>query len=346
MSAATSGNGGKPAGRITAQMVADLAGVSISAVSRTFTKGASASADTRQKVEAAAAALGYRPNRLARGLMTGRTELVGLAANTFANPAFMQVFDLFTRRLQARGLRPLLANLDGARDAESTFDMMLQYQVDAVIIASDNPPEGFALACQAAGIPVINVFGRKLPVDAVPVVTVDNVAGGRLAAEAMLARGIARAAFMGGPASSTASQDRAEGFCSAFEAGGGRVLARGFAGDYAYESGRLATLELLDRDAGVQGLFCGDDIIALGALDVCRDRAVRVPADLSVIGFDNMDMAAWSPYRLTTIRQPIAAMVDSAISQIAAHLEDAGQPLVSQVYPCELIERASLRPRT
>ena len=112
------------------------------------------------------------------------------------------------------------------------------------------------------------------------------------------------------------------------------MLARGFAGDYAYESGRLATLELLDRDAGVQGLFCGDDIIALGALDVCRDRAVRVPADLSVIGFDNMDMAAWSPYRLTTI------------SQIAAHLEDAGQPLVSQVYPCELIERASLRPRT
>jgi len=342
----TLGNATKPAGRITAQMVADLAGVSISAVSRTFTKGASASADTREKVEKAAATLGYRPNRLARGLMTGRTELVGLAANTFANPAFMQVFDLFTRRLQARGLRPLLANLAGERDAESTFDMMLQYQVDAVIIASDNPPEGFAQACQAAGIPVINVFGRKQAVDPVPVVTVDNIAGGRLAAEAMLDRDIRRAAFLGGPASSAASRDRAEGFCRAFEAGGGRVLARAFAGDYAYERGRQATLELLDREAGLEGLFCGDDIIALGALDVCRDRRLRVPEGLSVIGFDNMDMAAWSPYRLTTIRQPIAEMVDSAISQIAAHLEDAGQLLRSQVYPCELVERASLRPRT
>jgi len=345
VNAATTAGGPKPAGRVTAQSVATLAGVSVSAVSRTYTKGASVSADTRRKVERAAEELGYRPNRLARSLMTGRTEMVGLAANTFSNPTFMQVFDLFTRRLQARGLRPLLANLAGERDAESTFDMMLQYQVDAVIIASDNPPEGFALACQAAGIPVINVFGRKQAVDAVPVVTVDNIAGGRLAAEAMLGRGIRRAAFMGGPASSVASQDRAEGFCGAFAAGGGQVLARLFAGDYAYESGRGATLELLDRNLGVQGLFCGDDIIALGALDVCRDRGVRVPEDLSVIGFDNMDMAAWSPYRLTTIRQPIAEMVDAAISQIAAHLGDAGFPLWSQVYPCELIVRASLRAR-
>lgn len=336
--------GPKPSGRITAQMVADHAGVSLSAVSRTFTKGASVSKDTRRKVEQAAVELGYRPNRLARGLMTGRTELVGLAANTFSNPTFMQVFDLFTRRLQARGLRPLLANLAGERDAESAFDMMLQYQVDAVIIASSNPPEGFAQSCQAAGMPVVNVFGRKQAVDSVPVVTVDNIAGGRLAAEAMLARGIRRAAFMGGPASSVASQDRGEGFCGAFETGGGQVLARMFAGDYAYESGRRAALDLLGRNTGLQGLFCGDDIIALGALDVCRDRGLRVPEELSVIGFDNMDMAAWSPYQLTTIRQPIAEMVDAAISQIAARLEDAGQPLVSRIFPCELIERASLRP--
>ena len=339
-------NGPKPTGRITAQMVAIQAGVSLSAVSRTFTKGASVSADTRSKVETVAAAMGYRPNRLARSLMTGRTQLVGLAANTFSNPTFMPVFDLFTRRLQARGLRPLLANLAGERDAESALDMMLQYQVDAVLIASDNPPEGFALSCQAAGLPVINLFGRTQAVDSVPVVTVDNLAGGRLAAEAMLERGIRRAAFMGGPASSVASQDRGEGFCRCFEAGGGLMVARMFAGDYAYERGRETAQALLDRDTGAEGLFCGDDIIALGALDICRDRKVRVPEELSIIGFDNMDMAAWSPYRLTTIRQPIAEMVDAAISQIAAHLDDAGQVLHSQVYPCELIERASLRSRS
>src|SRR5215471_2647586 len=101
--------------RTTAKEVAEAAGVSISAVSRTFTKGASVSPATREKVLAATRALGYQPNMLARALMTKRTELIGLISNNFDNPAFMEIFDLFTRRLQQRGRRPLLVNLtDGA----------------------------------------------------------------------------------------------------------------------------------------------------------------------------------------------------------------------------------------
>lgn len=335
--------GGGARGRVTAQTVAEAAGVSISAVSRTFTRGASVSAGTRAKVELAAQQLGYRPNQLARSLMTGRTELIGLVSSTFHNPTFMQVFDLFTRRLQARGLRPLLANLAGEGDADSALAMMLQYQVDAVIIATSTPPEGFALACQHAGLPVVHVFGRKQARDPVPVITVDNVEGGRMVAEAMLARGIRRAAFIGGPADSVASQDRLKGFRDAFSKSGGALLNATFAGDYAYGCGRDSAETLLRHHPEVEGVFCGDDIIALGVLDVCRDRGLQVPRDISVVGFDNMDMAAWSPYRLTTVEQPIVAMVDAAIEQIAGHLDDASVRLNSRVFPCELVLRSTLK---
>lgn len=335
----------KPALRsgVTAQEVAQLAGVSISAVSRTFTKGASVSAKTRAKVESAAQALGYRPNPLARGLMTGRTELVGLVSSTFRNPAFMQVFDLFTRRLQAKGLRPLLANLGGEGDADEALAMLRQYQVDAVIIASSTPPEGFALACQQAGLPVIHVFGRKLPYNPVPVINVDNIHGGALVARAMIAAGISRAAFIGGPPDSVASQDRLRGFQEAMSSAGAHVVSAVYAGDYAYGCGRDAANAILDQNPDAEGVFCGDDIIALGVLDACRDRGISVPQDLSVVGFDNMDMAAWSPYRLTTVEQPVVQMVDAAIAQITMHLEDPAKALYSQVFPCELVVRDSLR---
>ena len=121
---------------VTLKHVAERAGVSRSAVSRTFTEGASVSAKTRRKVEQAAEELGYHPNILARGLTTRRTKLIGLVADNFHNPIFLQVFDLFTRGLQERGLRPLLVNLSGETEPEGSVRMLQQYSVDGVIVAS------------------------------------------------------------------------------------------------------------------------------------------------------------------------------------------------------------------
>ena len=126
--------------RTTAKEVAEAAGVSISAVSRTFTKGASVSPATREKVLAATPQLGYQPNLLARALMTKRTELIGLISNNFDNPAFMEIFDLFTCQLQQRGRRPLLVNLSGGMESAAALDLLLQYNVDGVIIASSTLP--------------------------------------------------------------------------------------------------------------------------------------------------------------------------------------------------------------
>lgn len=315
--------------------------MSISAVSRTFTKDASVSPRMRARVLAAAEALGYRPNRLARGLMTGRTELVGLVSSHFANPAFMDVFDLFTRELQRRGLRPLIANLSEDGGADSALDMMLQYSVDAVLIATSAPPEGFAASCARAGLPVVHVFGRAGSPDAVPAVTVDNVAGGHLAAEAMLKRGLTRLAFLGGAATDSSSIDRAAGFTERLAAAGLQPLAVAFAGDYSHEHGRSGLHALLDRHRP-QAVFCGDDILALGALDACRERGLAVPQDIGIVGFDDMPLAAWPGYRLTTIRQPMAEMVRHAIGEIAARLADADHPIEDRLFDIALVERDSL----
>ncbi|WP_132144171.1 LacI family DNA-binding transcriptional regulator [Luteibacter rhizovicinus] len=326
--------------RTTARDVADAAGVSISAVSRTFTEGASVSSKTRERVLAAAQELGYRPNHLARSLMTGRTELIGLVSNHFANPTFMEVFDLFTRELQSRGLRPLLANLGANDDGRAALDMLQQYNVDAVLIATSAPPDGFAESCRAAGLPVLHVFGRAGRKTPAPVVTVDNVAGGRLVGEAMLTRGLRKLAFLGGAERDAATLDRGRGFA---EAAGSSVRVVTYAGDYTHEHGRRAMHALLDAHASLDGVFCGDDVLALGAIDACRERGIDVPSRISVVGFDDMPLAAWPAYNLTTVRQPIRDMVLHAIERIVAWMADGESVPRSRLFPCELIERGSLR---
>ncbi|MBB3227534.1 DNA-binding LacI/PurR family transcriptional regulator [Luteibacter sp. Sphag1AF] len=329
-----------PVARPRARDVADAAGVSISAVSRTFTDGASVSAKTRDKVLAAAEQLGYQPNPLARSLMTGRTELIGLVSNHFANPAFMDVFDLFSRELQARGLRPLLANLGADDDGRSALDMLRQYNVDAVLVATSAPPRGFTESCRSAGMPLLHVFGRAGQRNGVPVVTVDNLAGGQLAGEAMMARGLRRVAFLGGAEGDAATQDRGKAFASV----AGRALkASLFAGDYTHEHGRRAMHQLLDDHADLDGVFCGDDVLALGAMDACRERGIDVPGQISIVGFDDMPLASWPAFQLTTVRQPMHAMVLYAIERIVAWMAQPDQVPRSKLFSCEWVERRTLR---
>lgn len=298
------------------------------------------SAKTRERVIEAANALGYRPNQLARSLMTGRTELIGLVSNHFANPAFMEVFDLFTRELQTRGLRPLLANLGEDDDGTAALDMIRQYSVDAVLIATSAPPEGFAASCRAAGLPVLHVFGRAGRSSPVPVATVDNVAGGRLVAEAMRGSGLRRLAFLGGSLHDASTIDRGKGFSET----AGKLLRQTIhAGNYSHEHGRLAMHTLLDRDDAIDGVFCGDDVLALGAIDACRERGVNVPGDVSIVGFDDMPPAAWASYSLATVRQPIREMVLHAIERIVAWMDDSAAVPRSKLFPCELVRRNSLR---
>ena len=184
---------------VTLRDVARRAGVSASAVSRTFTQGASVSDKTRAKVLKAADELGYAPSLLASSLTTRRTKLIGLVLDNFKNPIFLEVFDLFTRRLQERGLRPLLVNLSGETDPAASVRLLRQYSVDGVIVASSTLPESFARSFRDAGLPVVHSFGRYSPEPSVHVVGIDNRYCGTMAAKTLMRAATATSPFSAGP---------------------------------------------------------------------------------------------------------------------------------------------------
>jgi len=326
---------------ITLKDVAMRAGVSRSAVSRTFTDGASVSPKMRRKVEQAAADLGYSPNALASSLTTGRTKLIGLVSNNFHNPIFLEVFDLFTRGLQERGLRPLLVNLTDEVDPENSVRMLRQYSVDGVVVASSTLPPSFAVAFRDAGVPVVHSFGRYTSDPAVHIVGIDNVECGRMAARTLLARGYGDVAFLGGPRAATSTQDRLQGFDEVLR-DAGRAARHSFADAYSFEAGRREMQRLL-TSAPARAYFCGDDVLSIGALSAIQDHGLSVPGDIGLIGLNDMEMAGWENIRLTTIRQPITQIVDSSIDLMIAMLDEPDRAPETRLFGCKIVERATLR---
>jgi DNA-binding LacI/PurR family transcriptional regulator len=328
--------------QVTLTEVAAEAGVSRSAVSRTFTDGASVSKETRTKVLHAAKSLGYSPNFIARSLATRRTQLIGLISNNFHNPVFLQVFDLFTRGLQERGLRPLLVNLSDVTAPADSLQMLRQYSVDGVVVASSHLPEGFAKAFRDAGMPVVHTFGRHSQAPEVHVVGVDNVACGRMATLELIRRGYRRIGFMGGPEHATTTRDRMAGFLAAAAEHPGVTTSCSFSAKYAFDAGRAEMTRLLAHGPQ-EAYFCGDDVLSIGALSAIASAGLRVPDDVGIIGFNDMEMARWENIALTTIRQPIPQIIASSIELIVALLEDPERYPESRLFPCRVIERSTLR---
>jgi DNA-binding LacI/PurR family transcriptional regulator len=302
---------------VTLKDVAERAGVSRSAVSRTFTAGASVSAKTRAKVEAAAKRLGYAPNALASSLTTGRTKLIGLIANNFHNPLILEVFDLFTRGCRTGALRPLLVNLSGATDTcrlaadaaaifggwgdRGLFDPAIQ------LCPGNQGREPARRAC----------LRRKRLAPEVHVVGIDNMACGRMAAETLIRRGYRRVGFLGGPESATSTQDRAAGFVQALAAHPEIGVTLSYADDYTFDAGRAEMQRLLLATPG-RGLF-------LRRRSSGGGRAERHPGlgpvgsgDIGLIGLNDMEMSRWQNIGLTTIRQPMAEIIDAAIELVVA----------------------------
>ena len=328
----------------TLKDVAERAGVSRSAVSRTFTDGASVSTKMRAKVERAAHELGYSPNALASSLTTGRTKLIGLISSNFQNPLFLEIFDRFTRALQDRGLRPLLVNLSDEIDPENSVRMMRAYSVDGVVVASSTLPPAFATAFRKAGIPVVHSFGRFSTRPSVQVVGIDNVECGRMAALELLARGYRRVAFLGGPESATSTQDRLQGFAAELAKHPDVQSSHSFADAYTFQAGRAEMLRLIQTTPS-QAYFCGDDVVAIGALSALRDSGLDVPGDVGIIGLNDMEMAGWENIALTTIRQPVGDIIDTTVELMADMLEHPDQPRKARLFSCDVVERATLRPR-
>lgn len=330
---------------VTASDVARRAGVSLATVSRAFTKGASVSAATRKLVSEAAKTLGYRPNILARSLMTNRTELIGLITTESENPIYLEILSQFINCLQRQHLRPLVVNLSEGLPANGALGILMQYKVDGVIVASSLLHEEFAKACAATGLPLVQAFGRPVGEITANSVGADNYAGGRIAAELICRRHYRNVAYLGGPESATSTIDRLRGFRERLAVDDVKLVATRFSSSFSYHSG-LETMRDVLRAGNVEAVFCGNDVLAMGAVDACRKLGISIPEQMGIIGFDDIPMAAWGGYDLTTIRQPIGDIVATAVDLIVSLIGGPARAAVAQLFSCRAVERGTLRAMT
>jgi DNA-binding LacI/PurR family transcriptional regulator len=333
-------------GPATAQEVARLADVSQSAVSRAFTPGASVSQATRERVMAAAKTLGYRPNALARSLITRRSHIVALVMGYLQNQFYPLVIEKLSQLLQREGYHVLMFIADGD-ETDGVLQDILQYQVDAIVIASAMLSEDLARQCSDSGVPVV-LFNRLPDVGAAGrqrtiSVTSDNYRGGRLVAELLLARGHRRIAYLAGLENSSTNLERERGFVDGLAAAGQTVWTRAV-GHYSFERAQEATRSLFSGQERPDALFAANDHMAIAALDVLRHTlGLNVPEDVSVVGFDDVPQAAWAGYGLTTVVQDVPAMVEATVQLLKERMNDSA-PARSIVIDCQLVERSSVRP--
>ncbi|ALM86838.1 LacI family DNA-binding transcriptional regulator [Bordetella sp. N] len=330
-----------------AQDVADLANVSQSAVSRTFTPGASVSEETRRKVLAAAQKLGYRPNALARSLITRRSRIVALVMSYLENQFYPLVIEKLSQKLQKEGYHVLMfiAELDEA--ADGVLAEILQYQVDGIVMASAMLSPNIARGCAEVGVPVVQ-FNRismlgGLARHASSSVTSDNHAGGRMAARHLVQRGYRRFGYLAGLEDSSTSIERERGFRDALHALGHDLHQREV-GHYDFDLAQAATRRFFETDRvedRVDAIFVANDHMAIAALDVLRqDLKLRVPEDVGVVGFDDVPQAAWGAYQLTTVRQQLEPMVDATVELLREQMQAELRPR-DIVVPCVLVERGT-----
>ena len=329
--------------KVTAQDVARLAGVSQSAVSRVFTPGASVSPQTVRKVRSAADQLGYRPNVLARSLITGRSRIIGLVVAYLENYFYPEALEKLSNALQAKGYHVLVfmasqkaGNIDGV------LDEILDYQVDGIVMASVAMSSDLAARCRSAGVPVV-LFNRSQDDERLSAVTSDNLAGGRRIAELLAAGGHRRIGHVAGWEGASTTRDRERGFRDGL-AEAGLALAAREVGNYNLEDARQAARRMFDRPDRPDAVFVANDHMAFAVMDVLRfELGLSVPGDVSVVGYDDVPPAAWPAYDLTTVRQRANAMVAETVAILLDNIENPAAPPRRVAIPGPLVVRRSAR---
>lgn len=309
---------------ITAHDVARAAGVSQSAVSRAFTPGASIAPDTRLRIMEAAERLGYRPNLLARSLINGRSNIVGVGVGDLANPFFVETLQLLSRTLDQAGLRLLLFPAEGSSGGEPSINEILHYRLDALVLLSVGLSSNLAEECRKAQVPVV-LYNRTTGDHAASSVIGDNPVGARTIAAHLLAGDHRRMAFLAGAEGSSTNAQREAAFFGYLAEQGAPMPMRA-AGDYRIEIATAATRRLLAGKDRPDAIFCANDNMAIAAINVARhEYGLDVGREISIVGYDDVPMAAWPAFSLTSYAQPAQSMVDQTVRLIQKLRDDPGR---------------------
>jgi LacI family transcriptional regulator len=325
---------------VTSRDVARVAGVSQATVSRVLSGGAKVRPGTRDRVLRALETTGYVPNQAARAMRTRRTGSVGVVVGRITNPFYPELLTALSRKLGAVEQRMVLWDSEGP-GAQTAVDAIRQRVVDGLVFTTataDLPPLAQALA---SGSPVVLV-NRTLAGISCDQVTSDNDAGGRLVAAYLAGHGHRRLGLLSGPRGISTTDERETGYRAGLrEAGLSLPAELVVRGEFHHNDGYEGMRRLLDRDDPPSAVFCTNDLIAFGARDAARALGVRVPQDVWLVGYDDIPMASWEAFDLTTVRQPIAAMADLAVDLLLARVEDRERPPHTHRLPAELVVRGS-----
>jgi LacI family transcriptional regulator len=328
---------------MTIAQVAAEAGVGVGTVSRVLNGSPAVSADTRRRVLEAIATLDYEPSPAARALSTGRTNTIGVVAPFFTQPSVIERLRGVSHTLAAEGYQLILHDVERPDQRRDLFrSLAARGRIDGLLAISLAPTEREARRMERAAVPIVLLDRAH---DTLPCITIDDIEGGRMAAEHLLALGHRRIAFLGDEEENLfgfdSSAHRREGFEASLAAAGAApapewVLRR----PHGRDAARVAASELLARRPRPTAVFATSDVQAIGVLEAAQAAGVPVPAKLSVIGFDNVEAAGYTG--LTTVAQPL-----EEIGRLGAELllrAVSGKAVESVRMPLEVVERGSTAP--
>lgn len=285
--------------------------------------------------------LNYRPNVIARSLVQNSTKMIGIVMTRFSSPFYAGVLGDFTRLIQENGYSALLLNVNNDKEVSEVLTTALQYQVDGLIITSANLSSVMVESCMRSKTPIV-LFNRYAENSNLNAVYCDGYDGGRMVADLLLPHH-KRFACIKGEVTSSTSRDRSSGFITRLKESGIDDCVCEYA-DFTYDSGFEAARKILSRPDRPDALFCVSDLMALGAMDAARNEfGLRIPDDISVVGFDNIPMAGWHGYDLTTAAQPGSKMADATVKLLFTSIRDRNQDTTSMKIKTDLILRKTTR---
>jgi LacI family transcriptional regulator len=326
----------------TIKQIADAAGVHPSTVSRALDpkKRHLVAEDVARRISSQAEALGYQPNRLAANLRLGRSDLIGVLLPDIANPVFAPILGGITETLSTEGYAPIVADAGNAPSQQISFvETLLSQRVDGLILATVSQDDELVGFCIRRGLPVILV-NRSEARDRVSSVVSDDDLGMRLAVDHLVGLGHRRIAHVAGPLSTSTGTLRRDGFERAMSTHGLRGIVRESTG-YTREAGARAAAVLLDAGSRVKAIVAANDLLALGVLDVLKERGLRCPADISLVGHNDMPLMDVVSPPLTTVRIEHREMGRTAARMLVDAIKSGSAEIRHVVLRPELIVRGS-----
>ena len=324
----------------TIKDVAREARVSVASVSRALNGGGGVTAETGERIRAAADRLRYIPHAAARMLITRRSNTIGALLPDLYGEFFSELIRGIDQAARARGLHLLVSSShDGAEDAAAALRAM-QGRVDGMLILSERVDTAFLHANLPKALPAV-LLNSALQGAEYDVINVDNYAGACAMVRHLLDVGHGSVAHITGPAGNFDAQQREKGYRAAMTKWAPTKPLNIVAGDFTEASGYRAGCELLAQEARPRAVFAANDMMAVGCLSAFRQAGVRVPQDVALAGFDDIPVARYVSPQLTTVRVSIADLGRNALERLAALLENPDQSAVADTLGCEIVVRES-----